>query len=268
MITKEQANLLAKKYRINESIILREYLQLFFLNELYSENKSKKIFFKGGTCLRLIYNSPRFSEDLDFTVELKEKNFIDFITELFRKISKKETIDFKERKTITGKRFLLKANPALFPYESFINLDFSFREKIFEPEKSIIKTDYPVLFTSYVYNLSKKEILAEKIRALLTRKITKGRDIYDIWYLLNQNVPLDNKLINKKLKYYNLKLNENSILEKIEKFPKKDFILDLRPFVSINERDKLENFFNYVKKYLRKNLFVATKINTKKSIEI
>lgn len=259
MITKEQVYLLAKKYKINESIILREYLQLFFLNELYSENKSKEIFFKGGTCLRLIYGSPRFSEDLDFTVKLKEKKFIDFITGLFKKISKKETIDFKERKTVARKRFLLKANPALFPYESFINLDFSFREKILEPKKSIIKTDYPVLFTSYIYNLSEKEIFAEKIRALLTRKITKGRDIYDIWYLLNRGVKIDNNLINKKLKYYNLKLDKNSVLEKIKNLSKKDFILDLQPFVDVNERNKLEDFFNYVKKYLQKNLFTAEK---------
>jgi len=257
MITKEQAYLLAKKYKINESIILREYLQLFFLKELYSENESKKVFFKGGTCLRLIYDSPRFSEDLDFTVELKEDFFIDFIAGLFKKISKKETIDFRERKTIAGKRFLLTANPALFSYESFINLDFSFREKILEPEKSIIKTDYPVLFTSYIYNLSKKEIFAEKIRALLTRKTVEGRDIYDIWYLLNQGVKVDNALINKKLKYYDLKLDKNGVLKRVESFSKKDFILDLRPFVAIGERDRLGDFFDYVKKYLQKNLFTA-----------
>jgi len=65
---------------------------------------------------------------------------------------------------------LLKAKPAVLPYETFVNLDFSFREKIIFPQKSIIKTDYPILFTSYVYHLSKDEIFAEKIRALLTKR--------------------------------------------------------------------------------------------------
>ena len=100
--------------------------------------------------------------------------------------------------------------------------------------------------------MSKNEILAEKIRALLTRKITKGRDIYDMWYLLNQDANIDDKLINKKLKYYNLKLNKNNILKKIKNFTKKDFILDLRPFVPINERDKLGELFEYIKNYLDK----------------
>ena len=252
MITKEQIHILSKKYKINESVILREYLQLFFLNEFYSEKESQNIFFKGGTALHLIYGSPRFSENLDFTVEMEQKTFNKFISTLFKKIEKKETITFKPKKTITGKTFLLKSKSILFSNETYINLDFSFREKILEPKKSIINTSYPILFTSYIYNLSKNEILAEKIRALLTRKITKGRDIYDMWYLLNQDANIDDKLINKKLKYYNLKLNKNNILKKIKNFTKKDFILDLRPFVPINERDKLGELFEYIKNYLDK----------------
>ncbi len=255
MITEEQTHSLSKKYKINESIILREYLQLFFLNELYVENQSQNIFFKGGTALRLIYGSPRFSEDLDFTVELKEKDFNEFILKLFKKIEKKETINFRERKTFAGKRFLLKSKSTLFTHETYVSLDFSFREKAVEPQKSIIKSGYPVLFTSCVYHLSKNEIFAEKIRALLTRKVTKGRDIYDMWYLLNQGVEIDDKLIKVKLKYYNLDLNASAVLEKIKNFSKKDFILDLRPFVSVNERNKLGNFFDYVQEYLQKNLF-------------
>ncbi|OQX71485.1 hypothetical protein B6D52_01405, partial [Candidatus Parcubacteria bacterium 4484_255] len=99
---------------------------------------------------------------------MEEKIFDKFISNLFQKIEKKETIIFKPRKTLIGKTFLLKSKSALFSNETYINLDFSFREKIIEPKKSIIKTSYPILFTSYIYNLSKKEILAEKIRALLT----------------------------------------------------------------------------------------------------
>jgi len=75
MISKDQIHSLAEKNKINETVVFREYLQLFFLEELYSQNQSKNVFFKGGTALHLIYKSPRFSEDLDFTVELEEKNF-------------------------------------------------------------------------------------------------------------------------------------------------------------------------------------------------
>lgn len=249
MITKEQIYSLAKEKKINQTTILREYLQLLFLNELYSENKSRKIFFKGGTALHLIYQAPRFSEDLDFTAELQEKDFLSFIWRLFKQFSKKEAITFREKKTIVGKRFLLKAAPAVLPYETFVNLDFSFREKVISPQKSVIETDYPVLFTSYVYHLSKEEIFAEKIRALLTR--SKGRDLYDLWYLVAQGTRLDKDLVKEKLKYYNLEnIEKDKILQKVGQFSKKDFVLDVRPFVSVDQRGKLEDFFNYIQDYL------------------
>ena len=47
--------------------IVKEYFQHLFLSFLYREKKSEALFFKGGTALRLVWQSPRFSEDLDFT---------------------------------------------------------------------------------------------------------------------------------------------------------------------------------------------------------
>jgi len=255
MITKEQVFEISKKKKINETVIFREYLQLLFLNKLYSYKKSENIFFKGGTALHLIYNAPRFSEDLDFTVQLKEKDFLTFIWKIFKEITKEESIEFKERKTITGKRFLLTAFPKVLPYKTFINLDFSFREKILEPQKSIIKTeDYPLIFTSYIYHLSKEEIFAEKIRAVMTRK--KARDLYDLWYLLTIGVSLKADLVKEKLKYYKiLNLNKEQIFKKIENFGEKEFIIDLRPLVPLSEREKLGEFYQYLKEYLKQNLF-------------
>lgn len=253
MITKEQISLLAKKKKINESVIFREYLQLFFLNELYSQGKSKDIFFKGGTALHLIYKAPRFSEDLDFTVGMKQSDFLSFIQGLFSQISKNESITFKDKKTLLGKKFSLKASSDILGHEIFVNLDFSFREKVVQPEKSIINTDYPILFTSYIHHLSKDEILSEKIRALLSRN--KGRDLYDLWYLKTQGAEINKDLVREKLKYYHLdSIKKKDILKKIRKFSKEDFILDIRPFVPINEREKLGDFFVFIKDYLEKNL--------------
>ena len=46
--------------------ILREYLQILILKQLYKTESGKKLYFTGGTYLRLIHNLKRFSEDLDF----------------------------------------------------------------------------------------------------------------------------------------------------------------------------------------------------------
>jgi len=253
MITKEQLAKLSKFYKINETTIFREYLQLLFLSRLYSLAKAKKIFFKGGTALHFIYKAPRFSEDLDFTVEEKQEIFYKVIKDVFKKFTKEESVEFKEKKTIAGKRFLLTSKPLILTYQVFVSLDFSFREKVLKPKKSIIKTNYPVLFNSYIYHLSKEEIVAEKIRAVLTRK--KGRDLYDLWFLLNKKVSLDSKLIKQKLKYYNLKnITRKDIINRVKQFSEKDFILDLRPFVSVDQREKLGSFFIYLKDFLNENL--------------
>ncbi|MCL5090907.1 MAG: nucleotidyl transferase AbiEii/AbiGii toxin family protein [Patescibacteria group bacterium] len=257
MITKDQLTVLAKEFKTNEATVLREYLQVWFLSRLYSFNGSEQIFFKGGTALHLIFGAPRFSEDLDFTVQVNLDCFDNFIKSVFATLFQEEEVEFKEKKTLSGRRFLLTAKPSGLNYPVFINLDFSFREKVLSPEKSIIKTEFPVLFTSYIYHLSAPEILAEKIRAIMTRK--KGRDLYDLWFLASKNILPEEKLVKEKLRYYGLeKITEEEIFRRIETFPKKEFVLDLRPFVPLNEREKLEDFFDYLKDYLSKTLEISS----------
>src|SRR5438105_818598 len=70
MISEEQIKTLASKYQTIEENVIREYFQHVFLSYFYQQEEAANIYFKGGTALRVIYKSPRFSEDLDFTVSL------------------------------------------------------------------------------------------------------------------------------------------------------------------------------------------------------
>ena len=45
---------------------LREYIQYVILSEIYNSRDFKKMIFKGGSCMRIGYDLPRLSEDLDF----------------------------------------------------------------------------------------------------------------------------------------------------------------------------------------------------------
>jgi predicted nucleotidyltransferase component of viral defense system len=120
-------------------------------------------------------------------------------------------------------------------------------------ERSVIQTAYPVFFTSYVHHLSQDEILAEKIRAVMTRK--KGRDLYDLWYLLAKGAQMDRDMLKKKLAFYDLsKIASADIVKRVASFPKKDFVLDLRPFVPLNERDRLPEFYEMVQAQIEKAL--------------
>jgi len=253
MLTNNQIREFSKLLKVNESVVAREYLQTLFLKELYDEKYSQNIFFKGGTAIRLIFGGARFSEDLDFTVTGSKEDFNLFIVKFFNKLEKLYAFTFKKRKTIVGIKYLLTADSNIIDNKVFISLDFSFRENVFRPTQSIITTNYPISFTSFVNHLSAEEIVAEKIRALLTRN--KGRDIYDLWFLLSKNIVIEKALVEEKLKYY--KINSfipNTLITKMSKFSKEKFVLDLKPFVPINEREKLADFFDYTVAFLKNRL--------------
>ena len=139
MIAQEQVSALARQYKINESVIFREYLQLVFLQKLYQKNPSQGIIFKGGTAIHLIYQAPRFSEDLDFSVTLSMPEFNAYIKNALKRMEDEEGVTCRERKSVAGKQFLVAAEDIL-PYKAYIALDFSFREKIFSNDRSIIQT--------------------------------------------------------------------------------------------------------------------------------
>jgi len=253
MLTQNQTRELTKKLKISDSVVSREYIQLLFLKELYTQKFSENIFFKGGTAIRLIFNGERFSEDLDFTVTMPLETFDQFIKPFFKLTSKLYDWSFKKRKTLTGETYLLSAKKDNENYELFVKLDFSFRENVLRPNKSIIDSIYPIIFTNFIFHLSKEEILAEKIRAIMTRR--KGRDIYDLWFLLNQGVDLIEDLVLEKFKYYGIEpFDKNLLIERVKGIDKEQFITDLRPFVSINQRNKLADFYEFVIEFIRKKM--------------
>lgn len=253
MITIDQVRRFAQDLKTNEFTAFREYIHYLFLSVFYAGPASSRVYFKGGTAIHIIYHAPRFSEDLDFTSHITDKVFSDLIADTFSRLTQSERLVFKERKTITGKRYMLATTnlPGLPPV--YVNLDFSFREKVLQPQHSIVQTAFPILFTEFVSHLSQEEMFAEKIRAIATRK--KGRDLYDLWYLSTRGVKLDAKLVQQKLSYYHKESTTGpEILERCEDFSEHDFERDLRPFVPVPERTKLPQFFSYIQAYLKEIL--------------
>jgi predicted nucleotidyltransferase component of viral defense system len=244
MITADQISKLAKQLKTNETVVAREYFQLWFLQLLYQQNYGRHIFFKGGTALRLVFAGSRFSEDLDFTVQMTEKSFLQSIEELFNTAEKLGSVDIKPKKTITGQQFLMTAHLEFLPYPIHIRFDFSFRESVLQPETSTIITDFPVIFHSYIHHLGLEEIMSEKVRAIMTRQ--KGRDLYDLWFLLAKGVKLNPKYIQAKLDYYGESYDPERFIKIVQSFPQDQFVLDLRPFVPIGEREKLPELLPYI----------------------
>lgn len=222
MITKDQIKYLSKTFQIDEYSIFREYLQLVFLSYLYQEQKSNKIFFKGGTALRLIFGSPRFSEDLDFSTEYGDSEIVSILDKIRKKIDR-ELPNLKITPLHKGKegiRFRLTFREDGFKYLFSIRLDFHQQKTILDTQVSTLTTQFPVMIFPQVYHVSGKGIMIEKFDALKNRN--KGRDIFDIWFLLSKGIKIE-------------KINKNDV-KNIKLFPQKSLEKDLGKFLPKSQK--------------------------------
>ena len=69
MLAPDAIRALATQYHTTDyPNTVREYVQHLFLSAFYKREAATDFLFKGGTALRIVYGSPRFSEDLDFSL--------------------------------------------------------------------------------------------------------------------------------------------------------------------------------------------------------
>ena len=94
---------------------------------------------------------------------------------------------------------------------------------------------FPLVFFPLISHLAGEEILAEKIRALLVRG--KGRDIFDLWFLLEKGVEIEPLLIEKKMKKVGKKFNKGRLLKKIKNYPQENLKHDLDRFLPVPQRE-------------------------------
>ncbi|AFL95273.1 hypothetical protein CL1_1070 [Thermococcus cleftensis] len=118
---------------------------------------------------------------------------------------------------------------------------------------------YPLSLTAY----SDREILVEKVRALLTRKEFKLRDLYDLYKLNQRGLRVSKykkEIVNKIHDYLNLSspakehlesslqsIDEGTFLENIEGEMDRDIGLIIEPF----EREEFLNFVGELKEELK-----------------
>jgi len=254
MITKKQAEDLAKYYQIDEFTIVREYLQILFLSYLYKEKQADKIYFKGGTAIRLLFGSSRFSEDLDFSTPLTT-TVIKKTIKIVEKSIQKELPGVNIFPLYTGKKGLrlrLKYQADDYKYPLVIRLDFNEVKKIGKKILTPLVTKFPVVIFPLIIHLTDTEILTEKLCALLTRG--KGRDFYDAWFLLERGIKIDTELLKEKLKERGKKFKREKFLKKIKNYPQKQLIQDLSQFLPASQRKVILVLKNSLKKSLSRFL--------------
>jgi predicted nucleotidyltransferase component of viral defense system len=87
-----------------------------------------------------------------------------------------------------------------------------------EKGKYALSNQNPLTVASNVLVMRLEEILAEKVRAIFWR--ARARDVYDLWFLVKKDVSIKQKLIDEKLKYYELKFSLKNFEKKINEVGK------------------------------------------------
>jgi hypothetical protein len=204
MLTKSE--LLGYKTWPNRYQLEKDYLQYAVLLEIFKRSKGGLVF-KGGTALQKCYGLDRFSEDLDFTTDSADE--IRRVEDGLQGIKQLYNATFKRTENEQSALFNLKIEGPLFEKQQSIQtiiIEISKREKTLRKPMLIrLIPKYRDLEAQLVVVMDKDEILAEKTRALLTRR--RPRDLYDTYFLLNKGAKIDFELINKKLEYYSTKFD-------------------------------------------------------------
>jgi predicted nucleotidyltransferase component of viral defense system len=244
----------------------REFLQELILQILDRKGYFKNLAFVGGTALRIIYDMPRFSEDLDFSL-INKKGFS--FTALLKTIKREleltgysvEELKSKD-KTVLGEFIRFKG----LLYELGLSKDKN--EKLFiklevdsnPPGK--FETEIVMVNRNFLYKVQcykPDSLFAAKLHAVLFRKYEKGRDYYDLLWFLTRKTAINYDLLSnaaaqteKKHTAINADTLRGLLVARLNKINFALLLSEIRPFLERKEEAeyfKKEYFLKAVEKY-------------------
>jgi len=179
-----------------QKYMIKEYIQLLILDFLSTTSFIRKIVFIGGTNLRLVKGIDRFSEDLDFDCkDLSKEEFIEMTDAIINFLKRNGfRIEVRDRK---NNRLTAFRRNILFP-ELLFDLGLSGHKQ----ERFLIKIeseDQQLSYQPVMVNIKgcgfyfpfpvppDGVLCSMKLSAMLSRQ--KGRDFYDLMFLLAQTQP-------------------------------------------------------------------------------
>ncbi len=204
----------------NKYQVEKDYLQHLVLAQLYS-NITNELIFKGGTALQKAYALNRFSEDLDFELNLVEDNkesiVFDRIERGLNSINNFYNAEYKKETKNISITYKLRIKGPLYERPQSIQtilLEISTRDAVLKkPETILITPLYKDLRPYFANVMSIDEMLSEKVRAIFNRK--KARDLYDLYFILYKGAIVNIEYINKKLEHYNKNFSKKEFARNI-----------------------------------------------------
>ena len=165
----------------------QKILMLQLLKDIFSDALlSSVLAIKGGSAAMFFYDLPRFSSNLDFN--LLDARREDEVYERVRKIVRKYEKQHDE---------------SVQPHGIIILLDYGSRERKLKIE--ISKRQYNNHYEMRNYLgiqmrvLSKEDLFAHKLCALLNKDETSSRDVFDSWFYLKECTSLSKEIVETRM---------------------------------------------------------------------
>ncbi len=236
-----------------DRFLLREYLQYKILEIVFDSAYGNKLCFIGGTCLRIVHNNNRFSEDLDFDNFNLSKEDFEAIADIIKRQLELDGYEIEMRNVFKGAFHCYIRFPKIL-HESglsghleekiLIQLDTEPQHFEFEPEAYILnKFD---VFTS-ILTTPIDILLAQKFYAICNRNRPKGRDFFDVLFLLPKTKPNYNYL-QQKMDISDGKALKEKVLEVCAGINFQELTQDVSPFLFHSKDEKrIALFADYIK---------------------
>jgi len=189
--------------------VAREYLQARILGGLQRAGAMIPLAFHGGTALRFLFASARYSEDLDFALERPSerydlRSYLRVLRDEFAAEGYAVELKVNDRKVVhsalirfPGLLYTLGLSPRVEQV-----LAVKLEVDTHPPAGAMLSTTVIRRFvTLQLQHHDRASLLAGKLHALLQRPYLKGRDVYDLlWYLSDPAWPAPNlTLLNNAL---------------------------------------------------------------------
>ena len=246
----------------------REYLQELILQIIDRKGYFKYLAFVGGTALRILYDLPRFSEDLDFSL-IRKKGFS--FAALLKTIKKELELNGYEIEETKGREKTVLSEFIRFKgllYE--LGLAAQKNEKLFikleidsNPPNGF-ETEVIMVNKNFLYKVQSYKpasLFASKLHAVLFRKYGKGRDYYDLLWFLTRDIPINYDLLSsaaaqtqKEPACFDAGKTKELLMARIDRINFTALLNDARAFLENNEEAEYfrkEYFISALEKYFQ-----------------
>jgi predicted nucleotidyltransferase component of viral defense system len=210
-----------------------EIAQLIVLQCLFARKESRELIFQGGTAIRWFLGGVRFSEDLDFVAPFSPQEAALMVSAAAEPIRRHLVANFgmgafsvrPKRSRATSYRAFVDFIPAAARLKVSVKVEFEQLARSMKPEATpvIMQTSPSVAYflreagfrtagAAVIVNVeTAEEILTDKLRALMERPYTKGRDFFDIWFLTRTvGVQSNPEGLRRKIAMYKAAFRENT----------------------------------------------------------